>query len=57
MGYEVIEQNASDVRNKVAVEGLLNHLTDNTLVSFSKQKASTNKVTQQHFAKLSNLLL
>ena len=49
MGYEVIEQNASDVRNKIAVEGLLNHLTDNTLVSFSKQKASTNKV---YFVKL-----
>jgi len=43
MGYEVIEQNASDVRNKLAVEGLLNHLTDNTLVNFSKNKISMNK--------------
>ena len=48
MGYEVIEQNASDVRNKLAVEALLNHLTNNTLVSFSGNKA-INKVKYSIF--------
>jgi len=37
LGYDIIEQNASDIRNKKSVEGLLNHLTDNQLVSYKKQ--------------------
>lgn len=46
MGYEVVEQNASDVRNKLAVENLLNHLTDNTLINFSNTKTPANKVSR-----------
>jgi replication factor C subunit 1 len=33
MGFELIEQNASDVRNKNAVHNMLHHLTDNTLIN------------------------
>jgi len=32
LGYDIIEQNASDIRNKKAVEGLLKHLTNNSLL-------------------------
>ena len=42
MGYDIIEQNASDVRNKKAVERLLNDLVNNTLVSYRAN--SQNKV-------------
>ncbi len=44
MGFELIEQNASDVRNKNAVTNLLGHLKSNTLVTFDKHSTSTNKV-------------
>jgi len=44
MGYELIEQNASDVRNKSAVENLLNHLKDNQTVKFTQNEAVTNNV-------------
>lgn len=42
LGYDIIEQNASDVRNKKAVEKLLNDLVSNTLVSYRAN--SQNKV-------------
>jgi Cdc6-like AAA superfamily ATPase len=45
MGYELIEQNASDVRNKNAVTNHLAHLKDNTLVSFKPNSNQTNKVS------------
>ncbi len=44
MGFELIEQNASDVRNKSAVEGLLGHLKDNKLIKFGHHEPTTNKV-------------
>lgn len=37
MGYELIESNASDIRNKKGVDGLLNHLIDNQTLGFNKK--------------------
>jgi replication factor C subunit 1 len=42
MGYELIEQNASDVRNKNAVFNTLHHLTDNNLIG--RDRGHINKV-------------
>lgn len=50
MGYEIVEQNASDVRNKSAVEGHLNHLTDNALVSFSGTKTMNKVIIKEYQA-------
>ena len=37
MGYEIVEKNASDVRNKSSLDSLLSHLTDNKVVTKSWQ--------------------
>lgn len=42
MGYELIETNASDLRNKKGVDGLLNHLIDNQTLGFNKKEVETN---------------
>ena len=50
MGFELIEQNASDIRNKNAVTNHLAHLKDNTLVNFNANRTqSTNKVPSLSF--------
>ena len=43
MGYQLLEQNASDVRNKNSVNDFMNHLCGNTLLSVNSLE-DTQKV-------------
>ena len=57
LGYDVIEKNASDVRNKSSNEQLLNHLIDNQLVSFKKEIGVRNVNLENNFLLFEFLLL
>lgn len=44
MGYEIVEQNASDARNKSSLDHLLRHLTDNQLIKMGSEATSKVKI-------------
>ena len=54
LGYDIIEQNASDVRNKASLNSFLRHLTDNTIAQWNTEKTSKvmRNITQQIHIKL-----